>query len=38
MKFLMPSLKKVEKTVLRLWKRGLLIRDPSKAAILQLKP
>jgi hypothetical protein len=37
MKFFMPSLKKVEKTVLRLWKRGLLIRDQAKPQYYKLR-
>ena len=35
--FLMPSLKRVEKTVLSLWKRGLLIRDQAKPKYYSLK-
>jgi len=38
MKFFMPNLKKVEKTVLRLWKSGLLIRDQAKPQYYKLKP
>lgn len=38
MSFFMPSLKKVEKTVLHLWKRGLLIRDQAKPQYYKLKP
>jgi hypothetical protein len=38
MNFFMPSLKKVEKTVLSLWKRGLLVRDQSKPQYYKLKP
>ena len=37
MNFFMPSLKRVEKTVLRLWKRGLLIRDQAKPKYYRLK-
>ncbi len=37
MSFFMPSLKKVEKTVLHLWKRGLLIRDHAKPKYYKLK-
>jgi hypothetical protein len=38
MKFLMPRLKKVEKTVLHMWKQGLLIRDQAKPQYYKLKP
>ncbi len=37
MKFLMPSPKKVERTVLSLWKRGLLIRDQATPEYYKLK-
>src|SRR5258708_28000106 len=37
MNFFMPSLKKVEKTVLSLWKRGLLLRDQTKPKYYKLK-
>lgn len=35
--YFMPSLKKVEKTVLHLWKRGLLVRDNAKPGYYTLK-
>ncbi len=38
MMFFMPTLKKVEKTVLRLWKRGLLLRDQAKPKYYKLRP
>jgi hypothetical protein len=36
--FFLPNLKKVEKTVLHLWKRGLLIRDNAQPKYYRLKP
>jgi hypothetical protein len=36
--FLLPNLKRVEKTVLHLWKRGLLLRDNAKPKYYGLKP
>ncbi len=38
MKFLIPSSKRVEKTVLSLWKRELLIRDQTKPQYYKLRP
>jgi hypothetical protein len=35
--FFMPSSNKVEKTMLHLWKRGLLIREPTKSKYYKLK-
>ncbi len=37
MMFFMPNEKKVEKTVLSLWKRGLLLRDRAKPKYYRLK-
>ena len=38
MNFFMPSLKKVEKAVLRLWKRSLLVRSQSQQQYYKLRP
>jgi len=35
--FFIPDVKKVEKTVLHLWKRGLLVRDEAKPKYYKLK-
>jgi hypothetical protein len=37
-KFFVPSLRKVEKAVLRLWKKGLLVRNDLKPGYYRLKP